>query len=457
MVDAQGTVRGHASAPHRIDHPAPGAAEMDVQAWLTSVATATRTACEAAGVADVAAVGLSGQMHGVVFVTADGDTARPALLWPDTRATAACRRYDRMDATAAAALGNPVVPGMFGPMLAWALTDDVTLRGRLRWALSPKDWLRFVLTGRVATEPSDASATLLWSVLTDEWSNAALTTLGLSAKILPPIVASAAPAGVLTAAGADLLGVAQGTPVAAGAGDTAAAIHGARLSVGASQLSVGTGAQIVVPLDHPACVPGPVTHRYRRADATGWYAMAAVQNAGLALEWVRSVLGVTWAELHSSLDGVPPGAEGVTFHPYLTGERTPLLDADARGAWRGLSLHHDRSVLCRAALEGVAFALRDGLQALIAEAVPVGPMRLVGGGSDDERWRRLLASTLRRRLHRHRQTDASVYGAARLAAQAIGDDVAPATTGTVSTIEPEPRLAAELDDVWRRWHARRVS
>lgn len=454
VFDARGALLGFGAARHRVDHPVPGAAEIHPSAWLASVAAASHGALTAAGAPDVAAVGLSGQMHGAVFVAADGGTARPALLWPDTRATTQCRRYGLLGADARAALANPVVPGMFGPLLAFALAEEPALRRRLRWALSPKDWLRLVLTGEAATEPSDASATLLWDVAADRWSDAALAALGVPIAVLPPVVASAAPAGVVTDVGADLLGVARGIPVAAGAGDTAAGIHGAGLSTGASQVSIGTGAQIVVPLDAPHLAPVPVAHRYRGADRTGWYAMAAIQNAGLALEWVRGLLQVTWDEMHTALDAVPPGADGVTFHPYLTGERTPLLDSSARGAWQGLAPRHDRAVLCRSALEGVAFALRDGLQALIAEGVTIGPTRLVGGGTADGRWRRLLASTLDLSLHVYPDSEVSVLGAARLAAAAIDLDLPPAEDGALTTVASDARLADELGAAWTRWRAR---
>ncbi|CAN5900886.1 FGGY family carbohydrate kinase [soil metagenome] len=455
VFDERGVMLGFGSTSHRVDHPVPGAAETDPSVWLTSVAAATRTALTQAGTTSVAAVGLSGQMHGVVFVAADGTTPRPAMLWPDTRAAAACRHYDRLGTADRTALANPVVPGMFGPLLAHALAGEPTLRTRLRWALSPKDWLRLVLTGQAATEPSDASATLLWDVPADRWSDATLRALDVPAGLLPPVVASAAAAGSLNAVGAELLGVARGTPVAAGAGDTAAAIHGSGLSAGASQLSIGTGAQIVVPLDDVRPTAVPVTHRYRRADATGWYAMAAIQNAGLALEWVRTLLTVTWEELLASLDAVAAGADGVTFHPYLTGERTPILDANVHGAWQGLSRHHGRAVLCRAALEGVAFALRDGLQALITEGVPVGPTRLVGGGSDDARWRRLLACALGRPLRCHRQAQTSVLGAARLGAAAVGLALPAADDPPLATIEPDRELVGELESAWSRWEAHR--
>jgi xylulokinase len=460
VVAGDGRVLGQNSCAHIVRSPEPGAAETHPRDWLASVEAAARGALASAGRPAVDAIGLSGQMHGVVCVDDDGAVLRPALLWADVRAGAACSAYDQLDVADRTALANPVVAGMFGPLLAWALARDPGIRRRLRWALPPKDWLRLVLTGDAHTEPSDASATLLWDMPASRWSAAAIDALDLPAGALPPIVESGRVAGELSSSGAELLGLPVGTPVAAGAADVAAAISGTGLGTGDTggardaQLSVGTGAQLVVPVAELHLSPDPVTHRYRRADPSGWYAMAAVQNAGLALEWVRDVLHATWDEMHAALDQVPPGADGVTFHGYLTGERTPLLDTDVRGAWQGLSLHTSRPALLRAALEGVAFAVRDGLEALTAEGVDVGDVRLVGGGTTDIRWRRLLAGALGRPLVVHDLPDVSVIGATRLAASAIGATLPPSTSATPTVVEPSPDAVAPLEDAWRRWRAR---
>jgi xylulokinase len=458
VVDSRAGIVGLGTAPHVVRHPVPGAAETDPDAWRSSVASAVGTALGAAGQGRIDAIGLSGQMHGVVCVDDAGSALRPALLWPDTRATRVCARYGDLSAGARRALGNPVVPGMYGPLLAMALHDDPELGRSLRWALSPKDWLRLVLTGRALTEPSDASATLLWDVASDTWSSEVLDLLAIPRAWVPPVVASHDRAGGLTAVGSDLLGLPQGTPVVAGAGDTAAALHGAGVAAGELQLSVGTGGQIIAALDGgPAPADAPVTHRYRQAGRPGWYAMAAIQNAGLALDWVRDVLGAGWDELHAALDEVPPGSEGVTFHAYLTGERTPLLDPHARAAWRGLTVRADRATLLRSAVEGVAFALRDGLEALLEEGVVSGPMRLVGGGTDDPRWRELLATVLGRPLQVHRLAHVSVVGAARLAASALATHLDPVTDDQPVIVEPDPTAVDALETAWRRWHMVRTT
>lgn len=455
VVDDRGAILGLGTAPHRVEHPAPGAAEIEPTTWLSSVTAAVRDARAEAGDRPIDAVGLSGQMHGVVCTAADGTPVHPALLWPDTRATATCARVADLPVATRRVLGNPPAPGMFGPLLAMATAENPGLRQRIRWALSPKDWLRLALTGAAATEPSDASATLLWDVPADTWSPAVLEALDIPAGWLPPVVASASPAGTLTIDGGAILGLPVGTPVAAGAADTAAALHGSGLAAGGTQVSIGTGAQIVVPLSDPTLSDAPVTHRYRRATPSGWYAMAAIQNAGLALEWVRDVLHADWAEVHDALDEVSPGADGVTFHGYLTGERTPVLDPRARAAWQGLALRHGRATMLRAALEGVAFAIRDGFEALVAEGVTIDTVHLVGGGTDDPRWRTLVATVLGRPLVVQRLRDASVLGAARLAAAAVGGQVPPADHATDVVVDPEVSVVDAIEEVWRRWRVTR--
>ena len=455
VVAGDGRLLGRGSAPHPVRSPEHGAAETDPGDWLASVGRATQDALTNAGQPVVEAIGLSGQMHGVVCLDGALEPLRAALLWADVRAGPHCRAYDRLTLPHRRALANPVVPGMFGPLLAWALERDPHLRGHLHWALSPKDWLRAALTGEVHTEPSDASATLVWDAHGSGWSVAVIDALHLPSDVLPPVVPSDQVGGRLHRGGAALLGLAEGIPVAAGAADVAAGLLGSGVPVGHTQLSIGTGAQIVVATDELVPAAQPITHRYRRAEPEGWYAMAAIQNAGLALEWVRDVLRTSWDEMHAALDATPLGADGVTFHGYLTGERTPVLDNDIRGAWQGLGLHARRTALLRAALEGVAFAVRDAMAALVDEGIDVGDVHLVGGGSSDPRWRELLAGVLGQTLAVHREADVSVLGATRLAASAVGAALPPATHGVPDVVEADPAAVAQYEDAWQRWRSRR--
>jgi xylulokinase len=341
-------------------------------------------------------------MHGVVLSDAAGTPTRPAVLWADTRSAGLLDRYRELDAGLRDRLANPLAAGMAGPSLLWLRGEEPEAYHAAWWALQPKDWLRLRLTGEAFSEPSDASATLLYDFQADGWSEQIVEALGLRADLFPPLVASGSSTGTLSREAAGFFGLPAGLPVAAGAGDTAAALLGSGLlEPGPVQLTVGTGAQILSPRESPDTDPHLRTHLYRAAHdhpSGRYYSMAAVQNAGLALEWALKVLGTSWEEAYREAFSVPAGAGGLTFLPYLSGERTPHLDPHARGAWAGLGLAHRRAHLLRAAFEGVAFALREGLEALEGSGVRAPELRLAGGGVLRAPWRQLLADVLGRPL-----------------------------------------------------------
>jgi xylulokinase len=423
LLGEDGEAAGEGSASYPVGSPQPGWAESSPEDWWSAVAEATKTAVGPRG-AQVTALGLSGQMHGVVLADERGHPLRSAVLWADARSGEQLAAYRRLDEDARRRLANPPAVGMAGPTLLWLRDYEPDTYASARWALQPKDWLRLRLTGEVAAEPSDASATLLYDLRSDNWAHPVVEALGLRSDLLAPLVASAEVAGTLTREAAGRLGLRVGLPVAAGAADTAAAMLGAGLlRPGSAQLTVGTGGQIVAPKISPEPDPHERTHLYRAAAPDLWYSMAAIQNAGLALEWVRKTLGVCWEDVYEEAFAVPPGAGGVVFLPYLSGERTPRFDPDARGAWTGLGLDHGRGHLLRAALEGVAFALREGLEALEEAGTPIPELRLAGGGTASEPWQRLLADALGRPLRRLPDAVArvaSARGAALLAGVASG-------------------------------------
>jgi xylulokinase len=419
FVGEDGRVGARGRAPCRVDSPAPGWAESDPRRWLASAGKAVRQA----GDRRVDAIGLSGQMHGVVLCDEAGDPVRPAILWADRRALAQAARWPRA--------GNPVGPGFAGPILAWLAEHDPGALERARWALQPKDWLRLALGCPAATEPSDASATLLWDADADRWA----AVEGVDPRLLAPVRRSAEPAGALSAAGADALGLPAGTPIVHGAADTAAAWLGAG---GGRILNVGTGAQLVAPvrataLDEPRC------HRFRAA-GPGWYALAAVQNAGLAIDWARRILDAEPA--------APGDASGPLFVPHLTGERTPLLDPAARGGWVGLSLATDRSALLHSVPEGVAFGIRWARDSLAVEAGSTdGSLRLLGGGSLAPGFAQLLADVLGEPLELLEVPDASALGAALLA----GAPEHPRRV--IDEVRPRKQAARRLDERFAAWLA----
>jgi xylulokinase len=450
VVDTGGTVLAQASAGYTVTSTVAGYAESEPAHWWSAVTACAREAVHAAS-ARPAAIGLSGQMHGLVMASAAGEALRPALLWADSRATGSLRAYRRLGPHALARLANPLAPGMAGPLLMWIAENEPRTYTEARWALPPKDWLRSRLTGEVHAEPSDASATLLYDVIGDRWDLEVVSALGLKASLLAPLLPSAgAPAGHLVAEAGTDLGLPAGIPVAAGAGDTAAAALGSGIGPGDIQVTVGTGAQVIRPLVAPVSRADAGVNLFRSATPDGWYHMGATISAGLSLNWVREIMNATWEELYASADH-PAQAHDPIFVPHLSGERTPYSDPALRGSWTGLSLADDRTSLLRSALEGAAFAIRDALDALMADQRPP-RLRLAGGGTLAAGWRQLLADVLGSPLYAVDVLAASGRGAALLGAHAAGllsfEDIH-------GPLAPPARLAAEPDPARAAFHAER--
>ena len=451
VVDTGGKVLSQASAGYAVTSAMPGYAESEPAHWWSSVTACTREAVQAAGT-QPSAIGLSGQMHGLVLTSREGGALRPALLWPDSRATDALRPYRRLGSSTLARLANPLAPGMAGPLLAWIAEHEPRTYRDARWALQPKDWLRARLTDEFHAEPSDASATLLYDVPGDRWDLEAISALGLEASLLAPLLpSSGAPAGYLTPRAGAELGLPAGIPVAAGAADTAAAaLGGGVVSSGDVQLTVGTGAQVIRPVFAPVSRADDGVNLYRSATPDGWYHMGATLSAGLSLNWVREIMNASWGELYASADH-PGQAHDPIFIPHLSGERTPYSDPALRGSWTALSLADDRTSLLRCALEGTAFAIRDALDALLAGHRPP-QLRLAGGGTLAAAWRQLLADVLGLPLYAVDVPAASGRGAALLGAHAAG---LLSFADIQGPLAPPARLVAEPNPTAAAFHAER--
>lgn len=418
LIDLQGVTVAEAGAAYAVDAPQPGWGEADPKLWWQAVVKIVRELPLAAR-AEVKAIGLSGQMHGMVLTDDRGEPLRPAILWLDNRAVAMLERYP---VGIEERVGNPLSAGMGGPILLWLRDHEPDQFRRARWALQAKDWLRLKLTGVAATEPSDASANLLTD--TDgQWDDALLAALEIPRALLPPVLGSAAASGMLTPAAAHALGLPAAIPVAGGAADAAAAAFGSGLyRDGAAQITTGSGAQIVV-IQRARPRYSSRLNAYRAAsagDLPRWYVMAAMQNAGVALEWARGLLGLDWSEAYERAFAPHVAPSGVMFLPYLTGERTPLMDPSARGAWVGLTRSDDAGSLMHAAFLGVAFTLRAGLDALREQGIMVERLRLAGGGSVHPAWRRMLIDVLGVPLDAVVCPNASARGAALLGGLAAG-------------------------------------
>ena len=320
------------------------------------------------------------------------------------------------------------------------------------WALQPKDWLRLRLVGKAASEPSDASGTLLFDLAANTWALPVVEALGLPPGLLAPLAPSGAVAGPLEGPAAQALGVPRGTPVVLGGADTAAALVGTGLSeVGPVQLTVGSAAQVVTLRRRPVPDPGLRYHVFASALPGQWYALAAVQAAGVVFSWALGALAATWEEAYELFEASPIGANGVSFIPHLAGARSPSMNTAARAAFRDLELRHDRADMLRAVFEGVAFSVLDAAAAL-PEFADVPALYLAGGGTLHEKWRQLLCDLLGKVLLVVEDPNASARGAALLGGRAIGmaqDDGQ--TIPLAGRIEPHPRAHEALMAAFDRW------
>jgi len=422
LVDARGRVVAGCAAAH------PAGAEVDTEAWWRSVVCAVRAVHRAAAEGGagrgvrVRAVGLTGQMHGVVLVGRGLDPMAPAVTWADTGWPETVAEVAELAAPYALDLGNPVVAGMPAVTLRRLCRYRPWLLDGANLVLAPKDWLGARLTAVAVTDPTDASATLLWDLRAGCWHWALLRALQLDAALLPAVAPSDAVRGPLLASAADELGLPAGIPVTVGRGDTAAALLGSGAAgvPGCAQLTVGTGGQLCRIAGAPRQDPTRRTHLFSGPGPGQHYAMAATLSAGLAMEWVRGLFGLSWPGLYAEAFGCPPGAAGAVFQPYVAGERTPYLDPSLTASWCGLGPAHGRPQLLRSALEGCAFALRDAWDALCAAGHDAAILLLAGGGSTDPRWRQLLADVLGRPLAGTPHGAGSARGAALSAALALG-------------------------------------
>lgn len=432
ILDKEGRTLALDKAAYPVEAPQPGWAESDPARWWQAIVGAVRSALAQLPSSErIEGIGLSGQMHGVVLADETGQPRRPAILWADTRATAELETYRALPPATLLRLANPLVAGMAGPSLAWVKKHEPEVFRKSHVALQPKDWIRLRLTGEVATDPSDASATLLYDLPADGWAEDVMAALGLSREMFPQIKSSAASGGELSKTAAEMLGLREGIPVAVGGGDTpVAALGTGLLEPGLAQLTLGTGAQLIQIYRAPLADTTGRTHLYRTVVPGSWYGMAAVQNCGLALDWVRQTLGATWDEFYTSAATVGPGAAGVTFLPYMVHERAHQPYSEKGGAFTGLKTGHRREHLLHAALEGVAFGVRLALEAL-PKVARAPYLRLSGGGSLHPAWRQMLADILGVELVAVDTANASARGAALLG-------------GIVAGIWPDAQATAKL-------------
>jgi xylulokinase len=436
-LSPDGDVTGRAEQEYPLSMPRPGWAEQDPDDWVR----AAEAALGRLGGGD--AVGLSGQMHGLVVLDSQQRVLRPAILWNDQRTAAECVEIEeRIGLDRLIELtGNRALPGFTAPKLLWLRRHEPEVYARIEHVLLPKDYVRLRLTGERATDAADASGTLLFDVPRRRWSEEVLEALEIPAAWLPPAYES------------------PFVPTAPGAGDQAAAALGVGVDrPGPLSVVLGTSGVVFAALPGFAADPQARVHAFCHAAPGGWHAMGVMLSAAGSLRWLRDVLGGTYAELVAEAEQWPPGAEGLTFLPYLQGERTPHADPHARGAFVGLTLRHDRGALVRAVLEGVAYGLRDSLELLRDLGVEADVGRASGGGARSDLWLRIVATVFDLPLERPTVEEGSAYGAALLAGVAAGSfaDVHEAVEACVRTsgrIEPEPSWREANEAGYARFRA----
>jgi xylulokinase len=446
-VDAHGTVVARSERGYPLSTPRPGWSEQDPDDWWRASAEAL---AEVAGGHEVAGIGLSGQMHGLVCLDEHDRVIRPAILWNDQRTGEECAAIEeRIGLDRLIALtGNRALTGFTAPKLLWLRRHEPDAYARISRVVLPKDFVRLRLTGAWAIDVADASGTLLLDVAARRWSEDVLAALDLPSRWLPPVLESPAVSGTVSE------GPLRGVPVAAGAGDCAAAAVGVgAVAPGTLSIVLGTSGVVFATLPAFAAEPRARVHAFCHALPGTWHAMGVMLSAAGSLQWFRDRLApdVPFEVLVAEAEAWEPGADGLLFAPYLAGERTPHADPDARGAFTGLELRHDRGALVRAVLEGVAFGLRDSLELLRQLGVDADRARLSGGGARGSLWRQIVASVLGVQIETTAADEGSAFGAALLGGVAGGlfVDVHDAVARCVRVEE-----AVDPDPAWQKAYAR---
>ncbi|MBZ5723746.1 MAG: xylulokinase [Acidobacteriia bacterium] len=466
LVDQRGRVcAGYTAAHEEMRMERPLWAEQRPENWWDAAVAAIRGALAAGGISggQVKGIGLSGQMHGLVILDDGGRVIRPALIWCDQRSQA---QVDAVNAKIGREnvlkyTANPVLTGFTLPKLLWVRDHEPRNFERVRKLLLPKDYVRFRLTGEFASEVSDASGTALFDVVERRWSWPMVDGLGLDRAILPRCYESSDITGEITREAAQLTGLQAGTPVVGGAGDQAAsAVGNGIVEPGIVSCTIGTSGVVFAHMEQVAYDPAGRVHTFCHAVRDRWHVMGVTQGAGLSLQWFRNQLapGTAYDALTALAAQSPPGAQGLFWLPYLMGERTPHLDAAARGGWIGLTASHTRADLVRALLEGVSYSLRDCLDIVQELGVAANSVRASGGGAVSAFWRQLLADVLDQRVVTLETQEGSAYGAALLALAGTGEyasvpEVCRAAIRETGSVSPEPASAAFYEKGHRIYQA----
>lgn len=460
-IDETGRILGSATEEYPLSCPVPGWSEQSPEDWWKAAVRSVRRVMKSAKLksGDVAGIGLSGQMHGSVFLDRSGKVIRPAILWNDQRTSAECLEIETLAGgreSLISMVANPALTGFTAPKILWLRNREKKNFERTTKILLPKDYIRYRLTGEFATEVSDASGTLLLDVVRRRWSTDLLEKLQLDGSMLPQVYESDVISGRISEVIAEEIGLKPGTPVVGGGGDQAAsAVGNGIVRRGIISATMGTSGVVFAHSDDVQVDPAGRLHTFCHAVPGKWHLMGCVLSAGGSLQWYRNQFCQQEMQLakKEKIDvydliteqaaSAPPGSEGLFFLPYLTGERTPHADPDARACWIGLSLRHGRSHMARAVMEGATFAMQDCLQLVRELGVPVHEIRVSGGGARSEFWRQMQADVYGQPVCTINAAEGPAFGVALIAAAGTGHyrsvvEACQATIEVVSRTRPSP-------------------
>ncbi len=431
LIDATGAtgqVTGTATTELLLSTPQPLWSEQDPADWWQGAISSVRQVLADTGLSGdaIAAVGLTGQMHGLTLLDEAGDVLRPAILWNDQRTGPQCDEIRRRlgKKRLIELTGNDALTGFTAPKILWVQEHEPDVFAKIKHILLPKDYVRFKLTGDYATDRAGAAGTLLLDVKTRDWSAPVLEALEIPAAWLPATHEGPAVTGHISAAAAEATGLKAGTPVVGGGGDQAAqAVGVGAVQPGIIALTLGTSGVVFASTGEPFIEPEGRLHAFCHSVPDRWHLMGVMLSAAGSLRWYRDTLapGVEFDDLLAPAADIPIGSEGLLFLPYLTGERTPHPDPLARGAFVGLTVRHTQPHLTRAVLEGVAFGLRDSFELIKgAGLAEIRQVRVSGGGARSPLWRQILADVFAVELVTVNTTEGAAYGAALLAGVSAG-------------------------------------
>ena len=457
LVDENGTVIASHSAPLAVSRPHQGWSEQDPETWWQAADLAVRQLAQSqrAGIAAVTAIGLSGQMHGLTALDAALQPLRPAILWNDTRSSAQAAKLDGTHPDFREIGGNAVMPGFTAPKAVWMAETEPEFFDNIELILLPKDYLRLRMTGETVSDMSDAAGTLWLDVAARDWSDRLLDLCGLDRSNMPRLVEGSAPSGHLRDEIARDWGIDGRPVVAGGGGDNAAAAVGlGTVAPGDSFLSLGTSGVVFTVTDSFAPAAESGAHAFCHALPDSWHQMGVILAASDCVSWLGEITGADVATLMRDLADTDLAATDLLFHPYLSGERTPHNDADARGGFFGLARHHGRGEMTRAVLQGVAFAIADATQVLSRAGATPARLLATGGGAKNEIWLTYIAAITGIPVDLPADGDfGAALGAARLAMMADGASVGDVCHKPAirATIDPNPTLVDRLGPAHARW------